>query len=87
MVRGHRHKPSGAILYSFNDTIVEIKKANSCTRWIQVTPIEKIPPTPPINTGITDTPYQQTPYKQLQNGQLYIIIDDQRYTVLGQKIN
>jgi hypothetical protein len=52
-----------------------------------VTPIEKIPPTPPINTGITDTPYQQAPYKQLQNGQLYIIIDDQRYTILGQKIN
>ena len=52
-----------------------------------VTPIEKIPPTPPINTGIMDTPYQQAPYKQLQNGQLYIIIDDQRYTSLGQKTN
>ena len=36
---------------------------------------------------LTDTPYQQTPYKQLQNGQLYIIIDDQRYTILGQKTN
>ena len=87
MVRGYRHKPSGAILHSFNDTIVEIKKTNTCTRWMLVTPIEKIPPTPPINTGITDTLYQQAPYKQLQNGQLYIIIDDQRYTILGQKIN
>ena len=80
MKRGYRYQPSGTILYSFEDTIVEITKDKTCTRWVQVTP-EKL-----ICAGMEETPWQSQPRKQIQNGQLIIVIDEQKYTVLGQQI-
>lgn len=87
IARGYRYQPSGAIIRSFNDTIVDIVAEDECTRWIQVTPIEEIPPTPPVNTSIDNMPMDGKPRKMLINGQIYIVIDDRKYTILGQKYN
>lgn len=82
IARGYRHQPSGAVLRSFNDTIVTIEKKNTCTRLVQVTPIQC------VYAGVdTAHPMDSKPYKKILNGQLYIILNDQKYTVLGQKTN
>ena len=78
---GYRYKPTGTTLYAFGDTILEAKKKNTCSRLIQLTLVEKDP-----NEGIEET-YAATrrPYKQIRDGQLFIIIDDRRYTLFGQQ--
>lgn len=76
--RGYRYQPTGTILRSFNDTIIEVKAEGKCTQWIQVT----------VNSTetITNLPYSETPIKQLQNGQVVILIENRKYNVLGQQI-
>lgn len=76
--RGYRYQPTGTILRSFNDTIIEVKEPEKCTQWIQVT----------VNSteAISDIPYSETPIKQIQNGQIVILIENRKYNVLGQQI-
>ena len=77
--QGYRYTPSGTTLYAYGDTIVEVKKANTCTRRIQVT-VKR--PGEAVDTVEVGKP---NAYKQIQNGQLFIIIDDRKYNVLGQQ--
>jgi len=79
LMRGYRYTPSGTILYNYTDTIIDIIKTNTCTRRIHLSVMEP--------TGTEQVRDGRKAYKQLQNGQLFIIIDDRKYTVLGQKIN
>ena len=74
--RGYRYTPSGDILYTYNDTIVEIVKKNTCTRRIQVTVLDP--------TGIEHSESERPRvYKQLRDGQMWIIVDDRKYNALG----
>lgn len=77
--RGYVYKPSGSILRSYTDTIVEIKKNNTCTRRIQVTILN------PEGTAFVGATNGRS-RKIIQNGQLFIYIDDRKYNVLGQEI-
>ena len=79
LARGYRYTPSGDILYTYNDTIVDIIKKNTCTRRVQVTIQD---PTGLDYQSAGDTHI----YKQLHNGQLFIIVDDRKYTILGQPV-
>lgn len=75
--RGYRHS-SGHVLNTYGDTIVEIVKPNVCTRRIQVTVLDP--------SGVESVSAGRNgAYKQLQNGQLFILIDDRKYNVLGQQ--
>lgn len=75
---GYRYTPSGTILYAYGDTIVEVKKANTCTRRIALTVKRPGEAVETVETGDPRT------YKQLHNGQLFIIVDDRKYNVFGQ---
>lgn len=77
---GYRYTPSGDILYTYSDTIVDIVKTSTCTRRIQVTVLEP--------TG-TENIFEKSGriYKQILDGQLFIIVDDRKYTILGQPAN
>jgi len=69
----------GNILRTYNDTIVEIRKNNTCTRRVQVTVIS----TEGFDYIGSDNGHSR---KIIQNGQLFIYIDDRKYNVLGQEI-
>lgn len=77
--RGYRYTPSGDILYTYNDTIVEIVKKNTCTRRIQVTVLDP--------TGIEHSESERPRvYKQLRDGKMWIIVDERKYNALGQPV-
>lgn len=75
---GYVHS-SGHVLTTYGDTILDIVKANTCTRRIQVTVVEP--------QGIESTKKKVERRKMIENGQLIILIDDRKYNVLGQQIN
>ena len=77
--RGYVYKPSGTILRNYTDTILEIKKNNTCTRLVQVTVLSP--------EGVTYVGAGNGKSRKIiQNGQLFIYIDDRKYNVLGQEI-
>ena len=77
--RGYVYKPSGTVLRSFTDTVVEVKKNNTCTRRIQVT-VLMAEGCEYVGAGHGNR------RKIIQNGQLFIYVDDRKYNVLGQQI-
>jgi len=80
LARGYIYTPSGSIFNAYGDYTVEIKKSGACTRIVQVTIAPKQIQT--INyVGRSD----KRSCKYLQNGQLFILIDDRKYNVLGQQ--
>ena len=88
--RGYRYTPSGDVFYALGDYTIEIKKANTCTRRVQVTVAPQIKEEPPVdpNEGLEDTRTgTRKAYKKVENGQLYIMINGLKYNVLGQKTN
>lgn len=78
--RGYRYTASGTIFYEYGDSIVEIKKKNTCTRLVQVTLLN-----PEGVESITDG--RRKAYKMIENGQLFIIVDERKYNVFGQQYN
>ena len=79
--RGYRYTPSGTILYEYGDTTITITKANTCTRVIRLTV-----QTPSANQALDNLQTALPARKQIQDGQVFIIIDDRKYTILGQQI-
>ena len=84
---GYRYT-SGDIFREFGDYDIYIKKANTCTRHILVTVLEKRedPPVDPheaLDEAYT-TPVTAT--KSLQNGQLIIRKNGRKYNVFGQSM-
>ena len=77
--RGYVYKPSGTVLRSFTDTVVEVKENNTCTRRIQVT-VLMAEGCEYVGAGRGNS------RKIIQNGQLFIYVDDRKYNVLGQQI-
>ncbi len=71
---------SGHVLTTYGDTIIDITKANTCTRRIQVTVLEEA-------QGIENKKTNVERRKIIENGQLVILIDDRKYNVLGQQID
>ena len=77
--RGYVYKPTGTILRNYTDTILEIKKNNTCTRLVQVTVLSP--------EGVTFVGAGNGKSRKIiQNGQLFIYVDDRKYNVLGQEI-
>lgn len=80
LARGYIYKPSNTIFNAYGDYTVEIKKAGTCSRIVQVTVAPE--PTQGVDyVGHSD----RKSCKYLQNGQLFIIIDDRKYNVFGQE--
>ena len=76
--RGYIYQPAEAVLRELGDTILEIKKTNECTRRIQLTLIS--------TEGYEWIETKGKNCKIIQNGQLFIYIDERKYNVLGQEI-
>lgn len=76
--RGYVHW-SGHVLNTYGDTVVDIVKANTCTRRIQVTVLQ------PEGTPILRSEGRKA-VKRIINGQLFILVDDKIYNVLGQQV-
>lgn len=77
--RGYRHTATGIVLFEYGDTIVDIVKANTCTRRYQITVLNP--------EGIETVNKERKARKIIENGQLFILLDDRKYNVLGQPIN
>ena len=79
--KGYRYKTTGTTIYEFGDRILEKKQSNTCTRIIQLSVLEKEP-----EQGLDDVSSSpEKPYKRMQDGQLFIIIENRKYTLLGQQ--
>lgn len=78
LARGYLYKPSGSVFYEYGDTIVDVEKENTCTRRIQVT-IKAIEGMDYVGAS------NKRSCKYMQNGQLFILVDDRKYNVLGQE--
>jgi len=77
--RGYIYKPANMVVCDVGDTVVEIKKANTCTRRIRLTVY--------TTEGISYLGAAKgNSRKIIQNGQLFIYVDDRKYNVLGQEI-
>ena len=74
------HPLTGAVLFHYGDTIVDVVKPNTCTKRYQITVMDPNP----INIIDAGT---ARPRKQMQNGQLIILMDDRKYNVVGQQID
>jgi len=79
MSRGFVYKPANVILKECTDTIVDIKKTNSCTRRVQVH-VRLAEGNAYVGASRGNS------CKIIQNGQLFIYVDDRKYNVLGQEI-
>ena len=82
LIIGYRYAASGDIFHEIGDYLVEIVKANTCTRRIQLTILEK-----PIEEGMNQNQLPRKATKRMQDGQLVLIINGQKYNVLGQKMH
>ena len=76
---GYRSTTYNITLYAYGDTLIYRAKENTCTRRILLTvaaptPIEQV------------ADEKRKARKQIINGQLFILMDDKRYDVLGQQI-
>jgi hypothetical protein len=76
---GYRHQPTGVVLYEFGDSIIDIVKASTCTVRYHVWIVN--------TTGVEDADAHKSARKLLQDGQLFILIDERKYTLWGQQIN
>ena len=76
---GYRHQPTGVVLYEFGDSTIDIVKANTCTVRYHVWIVN--------TTGVEDADAHKSARKLLQDGQLFILIDERKYTLWGQQIN
>ena len=77
--RGYRHTATGVVLFEYGDTIVDIVKENTCTRRYQITVTY-----PEAVEDVRRSDVQCT--KVIENGQLFILLDDRKYNVFGQPI-
>jgi len=77
--RGYRHTATGVVLFEYGDTLIDVVKANTCTKRYMVTVLNP--------EGIETVSKARKARKIIENGQLFILLDDRKYNVLGQPIN
>ena len=85
IMNGYYNKYTDETYTEFGDYQYKIEKKNECTRFVHLT-IERVelPPDPTDIERIQNTEYRIQ--KVLENGHLFIIIDDRKYTLTGQQI-
>lgn len=77
--RGVVHELSGAVLFNYGDTTIDIVAPKKCTVRYQVTVKD---PTP-----IENIDAEQRARKQIQNGRIIIFVDERKYNIVGQQID
>ncbi len=75
---GYRHTDYGVTLYAYGDTLIEVQGASACARKVLLTVME-----PTAYEIVIDGQVKMR--KQMQDGQVFIIIDDKQYNVFGQQ--
>lgn len=78
--RGVVHELSGAVLFTYGDTTIDIVVPKQCTKRYQVTVKD---PTPVENVDAE----QKGARKQIQNGRIIIFVDERKYNIVGQQID
>ena len=80
LARGYRYPSTNVVFYTYVDSTIVIKKANTCTRVIHVT-------VAPNGEGVDYIGSSDAHRcKYIHNGQLFILVDDRKYNVFGQQI-
>lgn len=80
LARGYRHSASGTIFHEYKDSTVTVIRENACTRLIHISVL-------PNNQAVEYVGAAKgNNYKYIQNGKLFILVDDKKYNVLGQQI-
>lgn len=74
------HELTGAVLFNYGDTIIDIVKPKQCTKRYQVTVKD---PTP-IDNIEAET---RGARKHIQNGRIIIFVDERKYNIVGQQID
>lgn len=77
--RGYRHTATGVVLFEYGDTLIDVVKTNTCTKRYLVTVLNP--------EGLETVSKARKARKIIENGQLFILLDDRKYNVLGQPIN
>ena len=78
--RGVVHELTGAVLFHYGDTTIDIVVPKQCTQRYQVTVKD---PTPIEHIDAE----QRGARKQLQNGRIIIFVDERKYNIVGQQID
>jgi hypothetical protein len=78
--RGVVLEMTGAVLFNYGDTIIDIVAPKQCTKRYQVTVKD---PTPIENVDAE----QRGARKQIQNGRIIIFVDERKYNIVGQQID
>ena len=78
--RGVVHELTGAVLFNYGDTIIDIVAPKQCTKRYQVTVKD---PTPIENVDAD----RKGARKQIQNGRIIIFVDERKYNIVGQQID
>lgn len=78
--RGVVHNLTGAVLFNYGDTTIDVVVPNQCTKRYQVTVKD---PTPVENVDAE----QKGARKQIQNGRIIIFVDERKYNIVGQQID
>lgn len=75
---GYRATEYNITFYNYCDTLLEIKKKDTCTRRVLLSIREP--------QAIGDVKSVPSARKQIQNGKVCILVDDKKYNVLGQEL-
>lgn len=76
--KGYRSVEYNTTFYAYGDTLMEIKKEDTCTRRILLSIRD-----PQAIEDVTSAPRTR---KQIQEGKIFILTDDKKYNVLGQEL-
>ena len=78
--RGIVHNLTGAVLFNYGDTTIDVIVPKQCTKRYQVTVKD---PTPIDNVDAE----QNGARKQILNGRIIIFVDERKYNIVGQQID
>ena len=78
--RGVVHNLTGAVLFNYGDTTIDVIVPKQCTKRYQVTVKD---PTPIDNVDAE----QNGARKQILNGRIIIFVDERKYNIVGQQID
>ena len=76
--KGYRSTEYNITFYNYGDTLLEIKKEDTCTRRVLLSIRDP--------QGIEELTGAPKTRKQIQEGKVFILTDDKKYNVLGQEL-
>jgi hypothetical protein len=80
LVAGYYYAPTDTLVYAAGDYVFEILQYDECTRMITLT----VKTT--VATSVDNIPTSNKAKLILRDGMIYILRDEQRYTLLGEKL-